>query len=399
MQKKIKICLMWHNINSANYGVAALAIAHLVMVVNAAKSNGLRVCIDTVGTAGVSQLSVKNDLEKKLGVEISHIEFGLRDIAKKLLSLRWSEINFLNNHHYNFIMDIGEGDSFSDIYGLKRFFVFSLSKWLAIREGVPLVIAPQTIGPFKHRVALRLAGYLMKKSTAIFVRDHKSSDFLNNIGIKHIEVSDVAFLLPYDSLPKLTDSVGINVSALLWHGGYTKNNQFELNINYKELVIDLINQFIARNKKVYLISHVITDAYEVEDDYRVALSIKQDLYGANDAVILAPKFKSPIEAKSYISQMQFFIGSRMHATIGALSSGVPTIPLAYSRKFSGVFGSIDYPYTIDTFINNTNESVIHKVFDYYINYYNEMEKQSIKSTSNAKEKLNIYSCFLRSLLK
>ena len=31
--------------------------------------------------------------------------------------------------------------------------------------------------------------------------------------------------------------------------------------------------------------------------------------------VLAPDFKNPIEAKSYISNMDVFIGARMHSTI------------------------------------------------------------------------------------
>ncbi len=37
----------------------------------------------------------------------------------------------------------------------------------------------------------------------------------------------------------------------------------------------------------------------------------------------------------------------MHSTIGALSSGVPVIPVAYSRKFNGLYASLDYPWLID----------------------------------------------------
>ena len=54
-----------------------------------------------------------------------------------------------------------------------------------------------------------------------------------------------------------------------------------------------------------------------------------------------------MEAKSYISRMDVLIGSRMHATIASFTSGVPTIPVAYSRKFAGFFGNLDYPVLVD----------------------------------------------------
>ena len=65
-----------------------------------------------------------------------------------------------------------------------------------------------------------------------------------------------------------------------------------------------------------------------------------------DKIEIAPPFNTPIEAKSYIANMDVFIGSRMHATIGSISSGVATIPFSYSRKFEGLFGNLEYPYVI-----------------------------------------------------
>ena len=37
----------------------------------------------------------------------------------------------------------------------------------------------------------------------------------------------------------------------------------------------------------------------------------------------------------------------MHATIAAISSGVPVIPVAYSRKVNGLYGNLQYPHYID----------------------------------------------------
>jgi colanic acid/amylovoran biosynthesis protein len=48
---------------------------------------------------------------------------------------------------------------------------------------------------------------------------------------------------------------------------------------------------------------------------------------------------SASEAKALIRSLSWFAGSRMHATIAGLSSGTPTVGLAYSLKFSGVFAS------------------------------------------------------------
>jgi polysaccharide pyruvyl transferase WcaK-like protein len=46
------------------------------------------------------------------------------------------------------------------------------------------------------------------------------------------------------------------------------------------------------------------------------------------------------EVKWVIGKCDWFCGMRMHATIAALSSGVPTAALAYSGKTMGVFASV-----------------------------------------------------------
>ena len=46
------------------------------------------------------------------------------------------------------------------------------------------------------------------------------------------------------------------------------------------------------------------------------------------------------EIKGVIGMCDFFVGSRMHACIGALSQGIPCVGVAYSMKFRGVFESV-----------------------------------------------------------
>ena len=42
------------------------------------------------------------------------------------------------------------------------------------------------------------------------------------------------------------------------------------------------------------------------------------------------------------------MGARMHSTIAAFSSEVPVFPMAYSRKFNGLFtDTLQYPYMAD----------------------------------------------------
>ena len=137
------------------------------------------------------------------------------------------------------------------------------------------------------------------------------------------------------------------------------------------MIIDIIDGFIERGKTVHLVGHVIADDFPVEDDDKVCQDIKGKYLDSN-MLVLAPKFNSPLKAKSYMSQLEFFTGSRMHATIGALSASVVTVPIAYSRKFLGVFGALDYNYTLNAYEMNTAE-LVGKLFEYYDNKFDEMQ--------------------------
>jgi colanic acid/amylovoran biosynthesis protein len=395
MKNEINICLAWHNLDSTNYGVGALAISQIALILDAAKNLDVNVNFETIGTPSVSGLKIKEIVESRFNVKIKHQAFA-RPFANRLMRFDFSVFKMFDK--YDIVMDIGEGDSFTDIYGMKRFAIFSLTKWLALLSGKKLILSPQTIGPFNNGISKLVASYLMKRCDAVYSRDHKSTSFLKELGIACTEVSDVAFTLPFDpSDNKIENSVGINISGLLWNGGYSGKNQFGLKIDYREFVKIAVDKFRKRGKSVHLVAHVITDHMPVEDDYRVCHEIK-DLFAGDSKVIVAPKFETPIEAKSYISQLEFFTGSRMHATIAALSSGVVTVPIAYSRKFSGVFGSLGYNFTLDAYALST-DGLVEKLFDYYDNNFDEMFELMHKARSEALERNRHYSNYLIEVMK
>ena len=107
--------------------------------------------------------------------------------------------------------------------------------------------------------------------------------------------------------------------------------------------------------------HVISwERGALEDDYAASVKLAEAFPGA----IVAPAFTSPSEAKSYIAGMDFFMGARMHACIAAFSSGVPVVPMAYSRKFAGLFGALGYDETVDC-TTQSAEDIKARIFEAY----------------------------------
>lgn len=264
----------------------------------------------------------------------------------------------------DYIFDIGQGDSFADIYGKDRFDMIFAQHKLGKRYHKPYCILPQTIGPFENLQIRKQAIMGINWAKCVMVRDKQSADYVKKLipSCNISEVIDVAFFLPYKK--KIFDTsfihVGLNISALLWYGGYTRNNQFGLKCNYQKLIREIITCFLSMNNvKVHLIPHVVGGERHIENDYAVSYDLYEEFNNPN--LILAPFFLDPIIAKGYIAGMDFFMGARMHSTIAAFSAGVPVIPMAYSRKFNGLFvDTLQYPYMVDM-KNEVEASILNKI--------------------------------------
>jgi polysaccharide pyruvyl transferase WcaK-like protein len=67
------------------------------------------------------------------------------------------------------------------------------------------------------------------------------------------------------------------------------------------------------------------------------------------------------EIKSLIGKCEFFLGSRLHACIGALSQHVPAVGLDYSGKFKGIFTGVDLDAQVLDLRSLTTEEIILQV--------------------------------------
>lgn len=337
---KKKIGLLWHSFTSDNLGVGALSVSHMALIDRIAQELGFTPEYRVLGTRGDMDY-----LDCVARHPVQTVLFSPRALVKHPLAL------YRAFQDCALVLDLGEGDSFADIYGAKRFVLFSVSKLMALAQGIPLVLSPQTVGPFNSRYARYAARQLMRRAVRLFPRDGLSGRYLEQEGLaaNSCEVIDLAFGLPFQKAQKYSAGtgklhLGLNVSALLFHGGYSKNNQFGLAFEYRDFIRRLLSRLEQRDDLVlHLVPHVISDSVAVEDDYRTALELGKEFPSCR----VAPKFVSPVQAKNYISGLDFFVGSRMHATIAAFSAGVPVVPVAYSRKFRGLFDSLGYPWVVD----------------------------------------------------
>jgi polysaccharide pyruvyl transferase WcaK-like protein len=319
------------------------------------KFNGGTVDVRLIGIRFSKKFYLSNNIALLLFVALT-----LKLVPWKKMREKLAATNFWLRHisETDLVASIAGGDSFSDIYGLGRLLYVSLPQILVLLLDKRLILLPQTIGPFRTRFSRGIARYILKRAQRVYSRDQQGLRRVQSLlGSAHATDKtafcyDVGFVLE----PKAPDHaeiaglsirsggnrpvIGLNVSGLLYMGGYTRKNMFGLRANYGEVMDKLIDFLIVQeNADVLLIPHVF--GTDPESDDRVCERIYE---------MLCDRYKGRLgllqgrydqhEVKYLVGKCDFFVGSRMHACIAAVSQGVPAVCIAYSDKFIGVMETL-----------------------------------------------------------
>lgn len=381
--KKLTIGLLGTAVNNENMGCVALTYSLISQLSEIAKRNNLifeyiifEPCYNDQ-TVSFQKLKSYFDSNISMGRMYFKNISNCYNVIKTLLKIPQNKKVIENIKKCNLCIDLTQGDSFSDIYGEERFYSWSLMKLLIERSGVPLVLGPQTYGPFKDSKVKQIAKDIIDNAYLVVSRDEDSIKLINSFCNKSVvSGTDLAFALPYNKthLDNGKINIGINISGLLSKNKTDQSNLStgELKTNFSEYINRLINFLVNKNEYiVHIISHVGNEGEE---------------FARSNKIIYSGKFDSPIDAKSYISGMDIFIGARMHATIAAFTCGVATIPLAYSKKFAGVYSAIGYNKVIDLMSHDTDYSIF--MTEKYINNFLELKSENLHCLNLAKNKYN-----------
>jgi polysaccharide pyruvyl transferase WcaK-like protein len=261
-------------------------------------------------------------------------------------------------------VDVTGGDSFSDIYGMRRFTMAFLVRMLPLMLKKDLVLFPQTYGPFKRAVTRSMARFVLRRAKRVYSRDQAGLDVVKGLLGRSTSqqtpefAPDVAFLLEpreprvldVDGLDAVDDEtstlVGLNVSGLIYYGGYSGGNEFKLKVEYKDLLDALVERLLQQEDvRLLLVPHVIpAGGYRgnTENDLAACLDVHRRLSQRYPGrLFVARGDYDQGEVKYVIGMCDFFIGTRMHSCIAALSQCIPAVGVAYSKKFKGVFATVD----------------------------------------------------------
>ena len=215
----------------------------------------------------------------------------------------------------------------------------------------------------------------MPKAKKIYVRDTNYVNELNESGLRYELANDLSYYMQPEpfSIEIKHPCVGVNVSGLAYSNRFGNLvGEFDC---YPKLMEEIANKFQSKGCNVYIIPH----SYNIDipeknnDDMEASRAFYNSLTNKNKVYFVDKDLISP-QIKYLISQMDFFVGTRMHANYAAIFTNTPVFGLAYSYKFKGAFernGIFDRVYQI----NKLKESEISDVLSRIERAYNEDVKQ------------------------
>lgn len=260
------------------------------------------------------------------------------------------------------VLDASGGDSFTDLYGAARFRHIVAPKQIALTMGRRLVLLPQTYGPFTSSLSRHTARRLIDGSALAYARDPDSFNRLRDLLGDRFDPSrhrlgvDLAFGLPMREPVSLAPEIaaamaardqmpliGLNVSGLVANRPDQAARRFGLNCDYRSLMRRLLMRLLDETSaQLLIVPHVHAPRGHYESDLDAAVTLVDSLpekYApeASERITILREPLDACELKWLIARCHWFCGTRMHATIAGISSGVPTAALAYSLKTLGVF--------------------------------------------------------------
>ena len=222
-----------------------------------------------------------------------------------------------------------------------------------------VILMGNSIEPINNIFLKNYTEKILKKVKFLMARESITYDYLNTFldSNKFSLIPDLAFMLEdkYKSFKEINNFkkdkkyiVGITVRN--WNFPNSNGNMEK----YINVIKNVIVNYVERSSAgfVFIPQVIVNHA----NDINVAKEIKKILpEHIKKSFLIIEDDLSPLEIKSLIGNMNYFIGTRMHSNIFALSMKVPTLAISYEMKTNGIMNMLDlddYIVSIDSISEN-----------------------------------------------
>lgn len=269
--------------------------------------------------------------------------------------LAWQWGKRVRGMTYNFERFLGASDVVLSLGGDNYSLGYnSVTKYLdandqVLAAGKPLIIWGASVGPFTADPAIEArVAEQFRRLALVVARERRTVAYLDSIGVRDnvMLLPDPAFSLQtapvalQEAQERMLEdgAIGVNLSPLLARYRNGIDAWLEDATRWVQALMD------TSGRPVLLVPHV----FEPGNDDQTFMSQLRNRIDEPDArlSLLDARELSCMQIKQVIGRLHAFIGARTHATIAAMSRGVPTLSIGYSVKALGineeVFGSAEW---------------------------------------------------------
>lgn len=249
------------------------------------------------------------------------------------------------------ILDLS-GDSISSDYGWVANLTVVLPLLIARLIGKPFYLCAQSIGPFGKKWIDHLTIDLLKSAQLITVREGLTMEILSAFGIINNvrRTQDLTFVLPLsgteecqcladlEGIDLSREWVGVSVSSIIARYAFHDLTSAACEEAYIDAMATFCDELHERyGFSILFVPHVVIPGQS--NDRRITVMVQKKMRYKETSWVIKGDYTGA-QLKSLIGLCRFFVGSRMHATIAALSQGIPTLTLVYNHKTIGINGDV-----------------------------------------------------------
>ena len=234
-------------------------------------------------------------------------------------------INVVLSILFSDILISGGGSLLQDKTSIKSIFYYLAVIFIALVLQKKVIIFAQGIGPINSFIAKFLTSKILKKCHLVTVRDIKSQELLESLGVESILISDPVFSL---ELPFNTPMNRVGIQLRYFNG---------INDQFLEKLALIINKYFS-HKEIYIYS------FQDNLDSKICQMFMNILFNINSK--LRVKFQSNLSVDEVISDIRnldYMISMRYHGCLIGAKYGIRTLALVYDPKVENLATSLDLP--------------------------------------------------------
>lgn len=219
------------------------------------------------------------------------------------------------------------GFAFGDQHPPQRTVEFAGRVEAAKRAGIPVVLLPQALGPFKKPVIRDAFARIVDAADLVFARDDMSMHYAEEAAGPQDHLRQAPDFTNLVRPQRTRDGNDTNRVCIVPNERMIgKAETEEEAAAYVPLIARCIRAAEHEELRPVLLIHGRNDtelAHEIRKDVGHEVPVHEE--------------EDPVELKRFLGESRLVIGSRFHALVGALSQGVPAIGTSWSHKYEMLF--------------------------------------------------------------